>query len=55
MAKIPPLWHGVVVARGFTTGHVAWWATLGHLTYVSIWIAAGAIVATRRLRRKLYP
>lgn len=55
LAKVPPLWHGVVVARGFTTGRVQWWATLGHLAYVSVWILAGAVVATRRLRRKLYP
>lgn len=55
LAKLPPLWHGVVAARAFTTGNIAWGATLGHLAYVSLWVIVGAVVATRRLRRKLYP
>ncbi len=55
MAKAAPLWHGVVVARGFTTGHVDWRGVAGHMAYVLAWGVAGVFVATRRLRRKLYP
>ena len=55
LAKFPPLWHGVVVARGFTTGNIDWLATAGHLAYVCLWIAVGIVVSVRRLRRKLYP
>ncbi|MFM2077388.1 MAG: hypothetical protein RJA49_1278 [Actinomycetota bacterium] len=55
LAKIPPLWHGVVVARAFTTGTVDWLSTLGHVAYISLWILAGVLVSIRRLRKKLYP
>mgnify|MGYP000885027002 CR=1 FL=1 len=55
LAKAAPLWHGVVVARQFTTGHVAWLGVAGHLGYVSLWIVVGILVATHRLRGKLYP
>ena len=55
LAKFPPLWHGVVVARGFTTGDIDWLATLGHLAYVCMWIVVGTAVSVRRMRRKLYP
>ena len=55
LAKVAPLWHGVVVARAFTVGEVDWLATAGHTAYIALWIVAGTAVATRRLRRKLYP
>jgi lipooligosaccharide transport system permease protein len=55
IAKIAPLWHGVTVARSFTTGTVYWPGVLGHVAYIWLWIVAGTVVATRRLRRKLYP
>lgn len=54
VAKIAPLWHGVVVARGFTTGNVDWAGVAGHLAYVTLWAVVGTIVATRRLSGKLY-
>lgn len=54
-AKAAPLWHGVVVARAFTSGTVEWPAVLGHTAYICTWIVAGTVVATRRLHRKLYP
>ena len=54
IAKIAPLWHGVVVARGFTTGDVDWVGVAGHLGYVSLWVVAGLVLATRRLSGKLY-
>jgi len=55
IAKIFPLWHGVVVARGFTSGSVDWRGVAGHLGYAALWALAGVLVTTRRLRRKLYP
>ena len=55
IAKVFPLWHGVVVARGFTTGNVDWRGVGGHLGYAVLWALVGVLVTTRRLRRKLYP
>ncbi len=55
IAKGFPLWHGVTVARGFTTGNVDWLGVAGHLSYVALWIVAGLVLATRRLAGKLYP
>ena len=55
IAKFFPLWHGVVVARELSLGNVDWPGIAGHLTYASIWIVAGILVATRRLRTRLYP
>lgn len=54
VAKIAPLWHGVVVARGFTTEQVDWPGVAGHLGYVALWVVAGTAIATRRMRGKLY-
>jgi lipooligosaccharide transport system permease protein len=55
IAKVAPLWHGVVVARGFTTDTVDWPGVVGHMAYVGLWAVAGIVVAIRRLRRQLYP
>jgi len=55
LAKVAPLWHGVVVARSFTTGSVDWPGMAGHLAYIALWAAAGTVVAVRRLNRMLYP
>ncbi len=54
-ARAFPLWHGVVVARAFTTGHVRPLAVLGHLAYCAVFVIVGGVVSTRRLRKKLYP
>jgi len=54
-ARAFPLWHGVVVARSFTTGQVRPLAVLGHVAYCTAFIVLGAVISTRRLRRKLYP
>ncbi len=55
IAKIFPLWHGVVMARDFSFGDVDWIGVAGHTAYICAWIAAGIWVAIRRLRGKLYP
>jgi lipooligosaccharide transport system permease protein len=55
IARATPLWHGTTVARQFTFGAVNWLEVCGHLGYMVVWAVAGTVVATRRLRRKLYP
>lgn len=54
VARATPLWHGVVAARQFTQGGMVWWAVLGHLAYVGLWVTGGTAVAERRMRKKLY-
>jgi lipooligosaccharide transport system permease protein len=44
-----PLWHGVELVRGLTTGALSF-AMLGHVLYFVVMIVAGLIFTTRRLR-----
>lgn len=44
-----PLWHGVELIRGLTTGTVAW-GMLWHLLYYVVMIVVGLTLTTRRLR-----
>ena len=44
-----PLWHGVELVRGLTTGDVGW-GLLGHVLYYLVMIAIGLVATTRRLR-----
>ncbi len=44
-----PLWHGVELVRGLTTGALSL-ALLGHLLYYVVMIAIGLVFTTRRLR-----
>lgn len=44
-----PLWHGVELVRGLTTGALDW-GMLGHLAYYLGMIALGVLFTTRRLR-----
>lgn len=58
LAKAAPLWHGVVVARAFTVDGgpaIDWLQVAGHLAYTVAFTVAGTIIATRRLRERLYP
>jgi lipooligosaccharide transport system permease protein len=55
IARVFPLWHGVVVARDFSVGDVDWSGVAGHLGYISLWIVAGVWIAIIRLRKRLYP
>ena len=43
-----PLYHGVELMRGLTTGAVSW-GLLGHVAYFLVMIVAGLLVAARRL------
>jgi lipooligosaccharide transport system permease protein len=47
--QVFPLWHGVELVRGLTTGVLSP-AMLGHLLYFLIMIAIGLVFTTRRLR-----
>ena len=44
-----PLWHGVELVRGLTTGALSF-AMLGHVLYFVVMVVAGLIFTTRRLR-----
>jgi len=44
-----PLWHGIELVRGLTTG-VLTFEMLGHVAYYLVMIAVGLIFTTRRLR-----
>ncbi len=44
-----PLWHGVELVRGLTTGAVSV-ALLWHVLYFAVIIAIGLVITTRRLR-----
>jgi lipooligosaccharide transport system permease protein len=44
-----PLWHGIELVRGLTTGALTL-AMLGHVAYYLVMIALGLIFTTRRLR-----
>jgi hypothetical protein len=55
VAKVFPLWHGVVVARGLTAGGLTWSDALGHLGYAAVWVVVGCVVSTRRLAVRLCP
>lgn len=44
-----PLWHGVELVRGLTTGALSV-AMIGHVLYYVVMIAVGLIFTTRRLR-----
>ena len=44
-----PLWHGVELVRGLTTGEVGW-GMLWHVLYYAVMIAIGLVFTTRRLR-----
>jgi lipooligosaccharide transport system permease protein len=51
--KAFPLWHGTVLSRGFVTGTLGTVELVGHLAYLSVWIAAGTAIATRKFARRL--
>lgn len=55
VAKVFPLWHGVIMARDFSLSTVDWVGVAGHTAFIAAWIVAGSWVAIRRMRRKLYP
>lgn len=49
-----PLYHGVALVRGLTTGAVSA-GLLWHVAYLAVLSAAGLAIASRRMRRMLTP
>jgi len=47
--QVFPLWHGVELVRGLTTGALSP-VMLGHLLYFVVMILVGLVFTTRRLR-----
>jgi lipooligosaccharide transport system permease protein len=54
LVGLTPLYHGVELLRGFTTG-VYGWAMAGHALYLAALTAAGLTIAARRMQRLLCP
>jgi lipooligosaccharide transport system permease protein len=52
VVEVTPLYHGVALVRGFTTGHPGW-ALLGHTAYLLALTAAGLWFAGRRMGKRL--
>ena len=44
-----PLYHGIELMRGLTTGYVTW-GILGHVLYFVVMTAIGGVIAVRRLK-----
>jgi lipooligosaccharide transport system permease protein len=53
LAYLTPLWHGVALSRGLALGTVSAGAALGHVLYLSAWIAGGTWFAARNYHRRL--
>jgi lipooligosaccharide transport system permease protein len=52
-APFSPLWHGIELCRGFTTGNVDWPAAAGHVAVLLALIAAGWAWGVRTFAAKL--
>ncbi len=53
LAKLFPLWHGIEVARGATTGTLDLLDATGHLAVVVLWISVGLLFARRTFSERL--
>jgi len=54
VAYLTPLWHGVDLCRDLSLGTATLGTTLLHVGYLGAWLVAGAAVAARAYRRRLY-
>jgi len=52
VVALTPLYHGVELLRGFTTGAVGW-VMLGHVAYLAAIATVGLVIASRRMGRLL--
>jgi lipooligosaccharide transport system permease protein len=52
LVEVTPLYHGVELVRGFTTGSPHW-GMLGHAAYLAALTVAGLWIASRRVGRLL--
>jgi lipooligosaccharide transport system permease protein len=55
VAWLTPLYHGVELCRAAALDHLRLLPTLGHIGYLSLWLAVGLFLARRVYRRKLAP
>jgi lipooligosaccharide transport system permease protein len=53
VAWVTPLWHGVEACRAVSTASVAWAPFVGHLLVLTVYAAAGWLLAERTFRRRL--
>jgi lipooligosaccharide transport system permease protein len=53
VVDLTPLYHGVELVRGLTTGALGW-ALLGHAGYLVVFASVGLLVASRRMVTLLY-
>ncbi len=53
VAWLSPLWHGVELARGFTTGDFDALVSIGHTVFLLAVVTAGWIVGVRRFTARL--
>jgi lipooligosaccharide transport system permease protein len=52
---VTPLWHGVEMGRSFVSGTpMSALVGLGHAAYLLVFVIGGALVMTRRTRRRLF-
>ncbi|MGH9213807.1 MAG: ABC transporter permease [Acidimicrobiales bacterium] len=55
IAWVSPLWHGVELCRGATTGSIEPWAVLLHVGVLGAFTAVGAAWGSRTFTRRLTP
>lgn len=53
LAYVSPLWHGTELSRGAAIGHIGGTAVLGHVAYLLVWLAVGALLARWRFRVRI--
>lgn len=53
VAVATPIWHGIQLCRGLVYGTVGPLAALGHVTYLSVFVVVGFVLAQRTFRRRL--
>jgi lipooligosaccharide transport system permease protein len=53
LTALSPLWHGVALARRATTGDVAFWPIVAHVSVLVAFVVAGWLAGTRTFTRRL--
>jgi lipooligosaccharide transport system permease protein len=53
LSVISPLWHGVELCRGATTGSIDPWAALAHVAVLAACVIAGWLWGARAFTTKL--
>jgi lipooligosaccharide transport system permease protein len=53
LAYISPLWHGTELSRDAAIGGLSGWAVVGHIAYLTLWLAVGLMLAHWRFRVRL--